>query len=703
MLKRHFTGLVLGLCLLLSAAGGALAHAGLITTDPADGSVLADAPAAIIFTYTEPVSPIGFSLIGVGGAPAALGDIKIEGPAVTVALPDGLAKGSYLVSWRVTSEDGHPVNGTVSFAVGAASGPVAAPQTDIALGAAIWLVRAAQYVALFFGVGGLAFGLVAPLPRRARGISRGLSIAGLVLVPAAIGLQGLDLLGLDLPALATVAPWSAALVSTYAQTEGLLALAFLLAVMPGRAAAGIAAALGALAPTLSGHASTAAPEALMRGVVFVHVASLMFWLGALLPLGLSLRDDGAVLRRFSRIIPVPIATLLASGVVLALMQLGPPEPDWLSSYGVLLAIKLVLVIGLLVLALWNRVRLTVRAQSGDFLPLRRSIGLELGLVVIILGVVSGWRFTPPPRVLAEIAAASAPITTILKADNTQADLTVTPGRVGPVSIATKLPVAARSVTLQVSNPAAGIATISRPATQAADGSWRVDGLVLPAGGAWDVLLLARTGEFDLTTLKGSFALPATETTMKLPTVAAAAMSSALLAAPAVADDAFLASCPTGQTFSAGGITISGAYSRATLKGAPTAAGYLAIHNAGPAADTFTGVTSPAASDVTLHQMTMNGQVMEMSDVPDGVTVPPGGDVSFDPMGYHLMLTGLAGPLVQGQCVPMVLHFARAGDISVQFNIGGIAQDRPVTDNASSSAPMDMGSMEMSGMSSMPGM
>ncbi len=186
--------------------------------------------------------------------------------------------------------------------------------------------------------------------------------------------------------------------------------------------------------------------------------------------------------------------------------------------------------------------------------------------------------------------------------------------------------------------------------------------------------------------------------MKAPaTIAAAAVSSALLAAPAAASDAFLASCPTGQTFAAGDITISGAYSRATLKGAASAAGYLTIHNGGTAADTFTGVTSPAATDVTLHQMKMNGQVMEMSDLPDGVPVPPGGNVSFDPMSYHLMLTGLAGPLVQGQCVPMVLHFAKAGDIAVQFNIGGIAQDGPVTDDGGSS------SMDMGGMSSMPGM
>jgi copper(I)-binding protein len=166
----------------------------------------------------------------------------------------------------------------------------------------------------------------------------------------------------------------------------------------------------------------------------------------------------------------------------------------------------------------------------------------------------------------------------------------------------------------------------------------------------------------------------------------------------------LADCATGQSFAKGDITVSGAFLRATLKGAQSAGGYLTISNAGSAPDTFTGATSQAATDIGIHSMKMNGQVMEMAPVEGGLDVPPGGAVSLDPMGYHLMLTGFGQPFVQGQCVALVLHFARAGDLPVEFNIGSIAQMRPVTGGTDLNAPggvsvmssgaMDMGSMEM---------
>ena len=135
-------------------------------------------------------------------------------------------------------------------------------------------------------------------------------------------------------------------------------------------------------------------------------------------------------------------------------------------------------------------------------------------------------------------------------------------------------------------------------------------------------------------------------------------------------------CPAGQTFTAGGISVTGAYLRATPPAAQSAGAYLVIHNAGPAADTFTGASTSAAGDTALHPMSMNGQVMQMSDVPGGLPVPAGGSVSLDPTGYHLMLTGLSPPFVTGQCLGMVLHFAKAGDLNIELNIGSITQNGP---------------------------
>ena len=280
--------LIVALFAVVASVTGALAHAGLISAEPADGAVLGGPPAAMVLTFTEPVSPIAFSIVGLDEAPAPLRPDRQDGPILHVPLPPQLAAGSYLFSWRVTSEDGHPVNGTVSFAVGAPSGTIAAAASDPSLVAGIWLVRVLQYAALFFGVGSAAFGALAPLPAGVRRVSRGASASGLLLSVPAIGLQGIDLLGLPLGALFSAAPWSEALASPYAQTQALFAIAFVLALLPRRLPVIAAGLAGALAPTLSGHASTAAPQLLMRGAVFVHLASLMVWLGALLPLFASL-------------------------------------------------------------------------------------------------------------------------------------------------------------------------------------------------------------------------------------------------------------------------------------------------------------------------------------------------------------------------------------------------------------------------------
>ncbi len=155
----------------------------------------------------------------------------------------------------------------------------------------------------------------------------------------------------------------------------------------------------------------------------------------------------------------------------------------------------------------------------------------------------------------------------------------------------------------------------------------------------------------------------------------------------------------GPEFYPGPITVTGAYARATPKGAPTAGAYFTVANAGAAPDTLVGASSGAASDLALHEMKMNGNVMEMDPLAGGLAIPAGASVSLDPMTDHLMLTGLSAPLVEGQCLKMVLHFAKAGDLPVELNIGGFGQSAPPTASPGASV-MPSGAMDMDGMSSM---
>jgi hypothetical protein len=113
------------------------------------------------------------------------------------------------------------------------------------------------------------------------------------------------------------------------------------------------------------------------------------------------------------------------------------------------------------------------------------------------------------------------------------------------------------------------------------------------------------------------------------------------------------------------VQITGAWARATPGGAQAAAAYVTLD--APAGDRLTGVSTPAAQKADIHEMSMDNGVMKMRPV-DGVDLPPGQKVTLKPGGYHIMLTGLAKPLVEGQSFPLTLDFAKAGKHEVTVNV-----------------------------------
>jgi copper(I)-binding protein len=121
---------------------------------------------------------------------------------------------------------------------------------------------------------------------------------------------------------------------------------------------------------------------------------------------------------------------------------------------------------------------------------------------------------------------------------------------------------------------------------------------------------------------------------------------------------------------AGELVLSGAFTRATLPGAKVGGGYVTIANQSKEADRLLGGSSPAAARVELHEMKMDGNVMQMRQLKDGLEIPAGGTVALSPGGgMHLMLINLTAPLKEGDMVPVTLEFAKAGKVEVQFMVG----------------------------------
>src|ERR1700751_5098110 len=99
-----------------------------------------------------------------------------------------------------------------------------------------------------------------------------------------------------------------------------------------------------------------------------------------------------------------------------------------------------------------------------------------------------------------------------------------------------------------------------------------------------------------------------------------------------------------------GLEIDQPWSRATPKGAKVASGYLRIKNTGSAADRLVGGTFARAGRFEIHERSMDGGVMKMRALKDGLEIKPGATVELKPGSYHLMFTDLSGALAKGDRV-----------------------------------------------------
>lgn len=118
----------------------------------------------------------------------------------------------------------------------------------------------------------------------------------------------------------------------------------------------------------------------------------------------------------------------------------------------------------------------------------------------------------------------------------------------------------------------------------------------------------------------------------------------------------------------GDLDISGGYVRAMLPGQPVGGGYITIHNGGKSDDRLTSVTSDAAGKVEMHDMKMEGQIMKMREIKDGIVIPAGATVTLSPSGMHLMFKQVKEPFKQGGVVPVMLMFDKAGMVDITLPV-----------------------------------
>lgn len=136
-LRRIGAGLALVLIAVLATAVPASAHDQLTSSSPAEGEVLAAAPAEVVMTFSGDLIVLNASMTGAvvmvvdaSGRDWASGEIDVQGNRVTAKLAPGMPVAGYQVRWQVVSEDGHPISGSIPFTIGDAAPMVTAGSSD---------------------------------------------------------------------------------------------------------------------------------------------------------------------------------------------------------------------------------------------------------------------------------------------------------------------------------------------------------------------------------------------------------------------------------------------------------------------------------------------------------------------------------------------------------------------------------------------
>lgn len=125
-LRRGVAACSLGIALLLPAT--VAAHAGLVSSTPADRETLAQPPTEIILTFTEATAEGSrFDVLDADDATVGSGLPDPADPTVMRGTLQGLGPGTYRIQWVTMSAiDGDPDRGTITFTVAEPTPPASA-------------------------------------------------------------------------------------------------------------------------------------------------------------------------------------------------------------------------------------------------------------------------------------------------------------------------------------------------------------------------------------------------------------------------------------------------------------------------------------------------------------------------------------------------------------------------------------------------
>ncbi|MFN2168670.1 MAG: copper chaperone PCu(A)C [Anaerolineae bacterium] len=96
--------------------------------------------------------------------------------------------------------------------------------------------------------------------------------------------------------------------------------------------------------------------------------------------------------------------------------------------------------------------------------------------------------------------------------------------------------------------------------------------------------------------------------------------------------------------------------------------FMLLKNEGKEADRLIGGQTDVAKVVEIHETVMEGDVMKMQMLADGLEIPAGGEVLLKPGSYHVMLIGLERDLKVGDTFTLELQFEKSGAMALEVTV-----------------------------------
>ena len=111
-----------------------------------------------------------------------------------------------------------------------------------------------------------------------------------------------------------------------------------------------------------------------------------------------------------------------------------------------------------------------------------------------------------------------------------------------------------------------------------------------------------------------------------------------------------------------------AWIRETPTNHPATGGYLAIKNHGNTADVLISVSANFAMKSEIHEMKMEGDVMKMRPLVNGLVIPENDEIHLKPGGYHLMFMRLKQRMIPMDVHQVTLTFKNSGSITIPMTV-----------------------------------